>query len=106
MEGNLCWQVTGEAQAAQSLVDSNPRAADTDTMTNQARDEFKDFGRKVEEKFNQAKPRVEEEVKKVIAYLNDEVVPEVRVNSSKALKIASDKLAKLAEHLDRSTRGR
>jgi hypothetical protein len=75
-------------------------------MADQASDEFKRFGRKVEEKFNQAKPRVEEEVKKVIAYLNDEVVPGVRGNSSKALKIAADKLTKLAEHLDRGTGGR
>jgi 16S rRNA A1518/A1519 N6-dimethyltransferase RsmA/KsgA/DIM1 with predicted DNA glycosylase/AP lyase activity len=88
------------------LVDSRLSAADTDTMANQAGDEFKEFGRKVEEKFNQAKPRVEEEVKKVIAYLNDEVVPEVRVNSSRALKIASEKLARLAEHLDRNAGGR
>ena len=88
------------------MVDSRLCAADTGTMANQAGDEFKEFGRKVEEKFNQAVPRVEEEVKKVITYLNDEVVPEVRVNSSKALKIASEKLAKLAEHLDRSAGGR
>ena len=84
-----------------SLVDSTPRAADTDTMANQAGDDFRDFGRKVEEKFNQTMPRVEEELKKVIAYLNDEVVPGVRQNSSKALKIAAEQLTKLAEHIDR-----
>lgn len=70
------------------------------------REDLKDFGRKVEAKFNQAAPRVEEEVRKVIAYLNDEVVPEVRQNSSKALKIAADQLAKLAEQLDRNARGK
>ena len=69
-------------------------------MANQG-DEFRDFGRKVEEKFNQTMPRVEEEVKKVIDYLNDEVMPNVRENSSKALKVAAEQLTKLAEHIDR-----
>jgi glutamyl-tRNA reductase len=69
-------------------------------MANQS-DEFRDFGRKVEEKFNQARPRVEEELKRVIDYLNDEVVPSVRDNSSKALKVAAEQLAKLAERIDR-----
>lgn len=63
---------------------------------------MRDFGRKVEDKFNEAKPRVEEELKRVINYLNDEVVPEVRQSSSKALKIAAEKLAKLAERMDRN----
>ncbi|HEX5235604.1 MAG TPA: hypothetical protein VFW25_09765 [Silvibacterium sp.] len=75
-------------------------------MGNQTSDEFRDLGRKVEEKFNQAMPRVEEEVKKVIAYLNDEVVPGVRENSSRALKAAADQLAKLAERIDRGASGR
>jgi hypothetical protein len=74
-------------------------------MTNQVRDGLKDFGRRVEAKLSQAAPHVEEEVRKVIAYLNDEVVPEVRQNSSKALKIAADQLTKLAEYLDRNTGG-
>lgn len=61
---------------------------------------FQDFGRKVDERFTQAAPRVEDEVKKVIAYLNDEVVPQVRRNSSEALRTAAEQLRKLAEHLD------
>jgi hypothetical protein len=66
---------------------------------------FENFGRKVDETVSQAKPRLEEEVKKVIAYLNDEVVPGVRQNSSKALRIASENLARLADHLERRTGG-
>ena len=46
-------------------------------------------------------PRVEEEIKNVITYLNDEVVPQVRQNSSQALRIAAEHLARLAEHLDK-----
>ena len=44
--------------------------------------------------------RVEEEVKKVIAYLNDQVVPQLRQDSSQALHAAADRLRKLAEQLD------
>ena len=61
---------------------------------------FEDFGKKVDERFNQAMPRVEEELKKVIDYLNDQVVPQLRQDSSQALRAAADRLRKLAEQLD------
>jgi hypothetical protein len=67
---------------------------------------FEEFGRKVDEKFTQAMPRLEEEVKKVIAYLNEEVVPEVRQNSLKALRTASDQLSRLADKWERTQNGR
>ena len=50
-----------------------------------AKTRFEDFGRKIDERFADRSPRIEEEVKKVITYLNDEVVPQVRQNSSQAL---------------------
>ena len=75
-------------------------------MANQTGEDSRDFGRKIEDKFNQAVPRVEEEVKKVITYLNDAVVPGVRENSSKALKAAAEQLTKLADRLDRDAKGR
>jgi len=43
-------------------------------------------------------------VKRVITYLNDKVVPEVRDHSSKALRIAADQLARLADHLEHTRR--
>jgi hypothetical protein len=61
---------------------------------------FEDLGKKVDERFSQALPRVEEEVKKVIAYLNDQVVPQLRQDSAQALHAAADRLRKLAEQLD------
>jgi len=61
---------------------------------------FENFGKKVDERFNQALPRMEEEVRKVIAYLNDQVVPQLRQDSSQALHAAADRLRKLAEQLD------
>jgi hypothetical protein len=75
-------------------------------MSSQPGSGFEDFGRKIDETVNKAVPRVEEELKKVITYLNDEVVPRVRENSSKGLRIAADQLTKLAEHLDRAAAAR
>lgn len=72
-------------------------------MSSQPGSGFENFGRKIDETINKAAPRVEEELKKVITYLNDEVVPTVRQNSSKGLRIAAEQLTRLAEHLDRST---
>ena len=62
---------------------------------------FEEFGRKIDERFADSAPRVEEEIKKVITYLNDEVVPQVRQHSSQALRVAAEHLARLAEHLDK-----
>jgi hypothetical protein len=75
-------------------------------MSNQPGSGFENFGRKIDETVNKAAPRVEEELKRVIAYLNDEVVPKVRENSSKGLRVAADQLTKLAEHLDRTSGAR
>jgi hypothetical protein len=66
-----------------------------------AKSRFEEFGRKVDERVAEGLPRVEEEIKKVIAYLNDEVVPQVRQNSSQALRAAAEHLSRLAEHLDK-----
>jgi bisphosphoglycerate-dependent phosphoglycerate mutase len=65
---------------------------------------FEDFGKKVDQQFSQVLPRVEEEVRKVIAYLNDEVVPHMRQESAQALHTASEQLRKLAEQLDDRSR--
>jgi bisphosphoglycerate-dependent phosphoglycerate mutase len=61
---------------------------------------FEEFGKKVDQGFSQTVPRVEEEVKKVISFLNDQVVPQLRQESSQALRAAADTLRKLAEQLD------
>ena len=43
---------------------------------------------------------VEKETSELVTYLNDEVVPAVRTNSSKALRTAAEKLAKFADFLE------
>lgn len=64
------------------------------------RGRLEDLGRKIDEHIGGAIPRAEEELRRVIAYLNDEVVPQVRRNSSEALRVAAAQLARLAETLD------
>jgi hypothetical protein len=64
---------------------------------------FGNFGRRMDVRMGEWGPKIEGEVKRVIAYLNDDVVPEVRRNSSTALRAASQRLARLAEHLDQRT---
>lgn len=64
---------------------------------------FESFGKKVDERFTQALPRVEQEVKRWIAHLNDEVVPQIRQGSSQALRNTAEGLRKLAEQLDNSS---
>jgi hypothetical protein len=71
-------------------------------MSEPATGPFENFGRKVDEHFSGCGERFEEDVKRVISYLNERVVPEVRQNSTKALRIAADQLARLADHLERS----
>jgi len=62
---------------------------------------FEQFGRKVDEHLGGCSDRIEDDVKRVITYLNDKVVPEVRQNSSKALRVAAEQLDRLADALDR-----
>jgi len=68
---------------------------------------MKDFNRKVEDasarvnkSVAEAADRLEKETAEFITYLNDEVVPAVRQHSTKALRVAADKMSKLADYLD------
>ena len=59
-----------------------------------------------EERVTEASARlrdeVQDEIKRVVRYIDDEVVPEVRRNGSSALRAAAIRLQKLAEHMDDS----
>jgi hypothetical protein len=44
--------------------------------------------------------RLEKDTQELVAYLNNEVVPAVRSRSTKAIRVAAEKLAKLADYLD------
>ncbi len=66
-----------------------------------------DFDRKVEEasarvskSVAEAAERMEQETADFVKYLNDEVVPAVREHSTKALRVAAEKLARLADYME------
>jgi hypothetical protein len=66
-----------------------------------------DFNRKVDETaarvnktVSEAAVRLEKDSAELIAYLNKELVPAVRDQSSKALRIAAEKLHQLADFMD------
>ena len=65
-----------------------------------------DFNRKVEDAsarigqtIGAAADRLEKEIPEFIKYLNDEVVPAVRTHSTKALRVASQKLTEFADYM-------
>jgi len=60
-----------------------------ETTTQGGRTTFENFGRRVDAQFGKVGPRIEDEVKRVISYLNDQVVPQVRQNSSSARPLSS-----------------
>ncbi len=82
-----------------------------------------DFSRKVEDafrnveaKFHEAAPhlnekvaeateKIERDAQELIAYLNSEVVPAIRTHSTKALRIASEKLNDLAAYIEQHKQG-
>ncbi len=66
-----------------------------------------EFDRKVEEtsaRINRSvaniAEKLEKETSELVVYLNNEVVPAVRTHSSKALRVAAEKLSKFAEYIE------
>jgi len=60
---------------------------------------FENLGRKMDA----GAQKMEQEGEKLITYLNDEVVPAIRGNSTKALRVAAEKLARLADYMERKS---
>jgi N-acetylglucosamine kinase-like BadF-type ATPase len=70
-----------------------------------------DFNRKVGDASARVNKSVEEataflerETAELIKYVNNEVVPAVRQNSTKALRIAAEKMTRLADYLEQQKR--
>lgn len=53
-----------------------------------------------EQAIDDAGARAESELRRAVAYLNDDVVPEVRREGARALRMAAEELRHLAAHLD------
>ncbi len=62
-------------------------------------------GSRFNQKVAEASERIEQDAQELIQYLNDEVVPAIRDHSTKALRIASEKLTGLADYLEKQKRG-
>jgi hypothetical protein len=53
-----------------------------------------------EQQLRDAATHLETDLQKVVKYINDEVVPDVRRNGSEALRAAAAELHKLAQRMD------
>jgi hypothetical protein len=71
-----------------------------DPDSGKTKSRFENMGKRVDEHLGSTIPRVEEEIKRLVSYLNDEVVPNIRQDSAGALRTAAEQLRKLADHLD------
>jgi len=63
---------------------------------------MEDAGARVGKKVSEAAERLEKESAELIDYLNREVVPAVREQSSKALRVAAQRLHELADYMDQN----
>lgn len=68
-----------------------------------------DFSRKVEDASARVNKtvadmaeRIEKDSAELITYLNNEVVPAVRQHSTKALRVAAEKMQQLADYMDQA----
>jgi len=53
-----------------------------------------------EQQVRDAAARVEEELHRVVTYINDQVVPDIRRDGTQALRAAAEQLQKLAQRMD------
>lgn len=61
---------------------------------------FQTAGERLDDLLGDASTRIEEETQQLIKYINDELVPAIRQHSTTALRVASEKLAQAADHMD------
>jgi hypothetical protein len=69
-----------------------------------ARRPFGTAGERLDDLLGDTSARIEEETQSLIKYINDELVPAIRDHSSKALRIASEKLSQAADHMESDER--
>jgi hypothetical protein len=89
---------------------SEPHSRGASAFTSaDSRTRMKDFNRKAEEasarvnkSVGDAAEALEKESAELIAYLNNEVVPAVRQRSTQALRVAAEKIARLADYMEKT----
>jgi hypothetical protein len=57
------------------------------------------------EKVAEVTAKIEKDAQELIAYLNSEVVPAIRTQSTKALRVASERLNDLAAYIEQHRQG-
>ena len=87
----LCLEICG-TRAGNLMNDFNRKAGETSARVNH--------------KVGETAERVEKEAAECIKYLNDEVVPAVRQQSTKALRVAAQKLHELANYMEEHSAAR
>ena len=65
---------------------------------------MEETGRNIGRTLGEAERRIQEELQQVIDYLDKEVVPTVRDQSSRGLRVAAEKLSQLADLMDQQQR--
>ena len=74
--------------------------------TTNARRPFSTAGERLDDVLGDTTKRIEDETQKLIAYINNELVPAIRDHSGKALRIASEKMAQAADLMEAETKRR
>jgi hypothetical protein len=67
---------------------------------------FTRAGAHLDDMLGDTSQRIEQETQKLIAYINNELVPAIREHSSTALRIASEKMKQAADMMEEGTRKR
>ena len=73
-------------------------------MERDTKKRMEETGRRIGRTLGEAERRIQEELQQVIDYLDKEVVPTVREQSSRGLRTAAEKLSKLADLMDQQQR--
>ena len=69
-------------------------------MADDRKSQMEDFGAKVGRTIGEAANQLEKESERLITYINAEVVPAIRGESTTALRSAAEKLQQFADYLD------
>ena len=65
---------------------------------------FTRAGAQLDDMLGDTSHRIEEETQKLIAYINNELVPAIREHSTTALRIASEKMKQAADMMEAGNR--
>lgn len=64
------------------------------------KESWEDISQRMGRGIGKAANEAEKEAERLIAYINSDVVPAVRTHSTRALRVAAQKMAEFADYLD------